>query len=130
MITKAFTKFSITTDIRKLLIENVELKSIVNNNIFPILAPEGTTADFIIYYRDKYGKEYANFGIFNEHCTVWIAAVSDNYDRSQTIAELINEAVEGKHNNTSGYEYECRLIDSTEDFEDKKYIQILVFEIK
>lgn len=127
---QAFTKFSITTDIRKLLIENVELQSIINNNIFPILAPEGTTGDFIIYYRDKYGKEYTNYGVSNEHCTVWIGAISDNYDRSQRIAELINEATEGKHKNTSGYDYECRLLDSTEDFEDKKYIQILVFEIK
>lgn len=127
---QAFTKFSITTDIRKLLIENVELQSIINSNIFPILAPEGTTGDFIIYYRDKYGKEYTTFGISNEQCTVWIGAVSDNYDRSQRIAELINEAIEGKHKNTSGYDYECRLLDSTEDFEDKKYIQILVFEIK
>ena len=70
MITKAFTKFSITTDIRTLLIENVELQSIINNNIFPLIAPEGTTEDFIIYYRDKYGKDYSNFGIYNEHCVV------------------------------------------------------------
>ena len=127
---KAFTKFSITTDIRKLMIENVELQSIINNKIFPLFAPEGTTEDFIIYYRDKYGKDYTNYGIYNEHCVVWIAAVSEDYDRGQNIAELINEAIEGKHNNTSGYEYECQLIDSTEDFEDKKYIQILVFEVK
>lgn len=127
---QAFTKFSITTDIRKLLIENVELQSIINSNIFPILAPEGTTGDFIIYYRDKYSKEYVQRGIINEQCTVWIGAVSDNYDRSQRIAQLINEAIEGNHKNTSGYDYECRLLDSTEDFEDKKYIQILVFEIK
>jgi len=127
---KAFTKFSITTDIRTLLIENVELQSIINNNIFPLIAPEGTTEDFIVYYRDKYSKEYTNFGIYNEQCVVWIVAVSEDYDRSQNIAELINGAIEGKHNNTSGYEYECRLIDSTEDFEDKKYIQILVFEVK
>jgi len=70
MITKAFTKFSITTDIRALLIENVELKSIINNNIFPLIAPEGTTEDFIIYYRDKYGKDYTNFGVYSEHCVV------------------------------------------------------------
>ena len=130
MITKAFTKFSITTDIRKLLIENVELNSLINNKVYPIVAPEETTDDFIIYYRDKYGKEYTNFGVANEDCTVWICAISDNYDRSQTIAELINEAIEGKHKNESDYSYECRLKDSTEDFQDKKYIQILVFDIK
>jgi len=125
-----FTKFSITTDIRKLLIENVDLNTIINNNIFPIVAPEGTTADFIIYYRDKYGKEYTNFGVSNENCAVWICAVSSNYDTSQQLAELINDSIEGKHYNVDGYLYECRLKDSTEDFTDKKYIQILVFEIK
>ena len=130
MITKAFTKFSITTDIRKLLIENVELNSLINNKVYPIVAPEETTEDFIIYYRDAYSKEYTNFGVCSEDCKVWICAVSDDYDRSQLIAELINEAIEGKHKNTSDYDYECRLLDSTEDFEDKKYIQILVFEVK
>ena len=70
MITKAFTKFSITTDIRKLLIENVELNSLINNKVYPIVAPEETTEDFIIYYRDKYGKDYTNYGIYNEHCVV------------------------------------------------------------
>lgn len=130
MVTKAFTKFSITTNIRRLLIDNLGLKAIVNNKIFPLIAPEGITDDFIIYYRDKYGKEYTNYGVSSESCTVWIGAISENYDRSQMMAELINEAVEGKHTNESGYTYECRLFDSTEDFEDKKYIQILVFEIK
>jgi len=130
MITKAFTKFSITTDIRKLLIENVELNSLINNQIYPIIAPEGTTEDFIIYYRDKYSKSYSNFGVYNEDCTVWICAISDDYDRSQTLAELINDTIEGRHKNDSDYSYECRLKDSTEDFQDKKYIQVLVFEIK
>lgn len=69
-IINAFSKFSITTDIRKLLVNDNDLKALVGNNIFPLVAPEGTTGDFIMYYRDKYGKEYTNYGVFNDECTV------------------------------------------------------------
>lgn len=126
---KAFSKFKITNDIRKLLLGDTQIKSLVNNKIYPIVAPDGTTGDFIIYYRDAYGKDYTNFGVVNENCRVFIACISESYDNSINLIEKINDTIEGKHKNSNNYEYECRLIDSTEDFEDKKYIQILLFQI-
>lgn len=124
------SKFSITTDIRKLLINNEELKSLIGNKIYPLFAPDNTTGDFIIYYRDEYAKEYATRGIItNENCKIWVAIVSDNYDKSVQIVELVNSILDGYHKDKNNNEYQCRLSDSTEDSADKKYIQILVFDI-
>ncbi|WP_321425015.1 DUF3168 domain-containing protein [uncultured Bacteroides sp.] len=124
------SKFSITTDIRKILINNEELKSLIGNKIYPLFAPDNTQGDFIIYYRDEYSKEYATRGIItNESCKIWIAIVSDNYDKSIQIAEKVNDLVDGIHTDSNNNQYQCRLKDSTEDSADKKYIQILVFEI-
>lgn len=124
------SKFSITTDIRKLLINDSNLKLLIGNKIYPLFAPDNTTGDFIIYYRDEYTKEYATRGIItNESCKIWVAIVSDNYDKSIQIVELVNSIIDGYHNDKMGNEYQCRLADSTEDSADKKYIQILVFAI-
>lgn len=129
-ITEAYNKFSITTDIRNILIGNSGITQMVGNNIYPIIAPENTTGDIILYYRDEYGKEYTNGNVIvNENCKIFIAILSENYDRSIQITEKVNELIEGTHLNKNNYKYNCRLIDSTEDFEDKKYIQILLFQI-
>lgn len=127
---KAFTKFSITTDIRKLLVANTGLTSMVGSNIYPLIAPEAVTGDTVLYYRDSYNKEQVQMGVYNDNCRVFICVVSDNYDRSIQIAENINDIIEGEHLNKDGYKYTCNLVDSTEDYEDKKYLQILLFQIK
>lgn len=129
MIINAFNKFDITTHLRKLLI-NSDITNLVNNNIFPLIAPEGTEGDIILYYRDSYKKEYATKTIVNDTCNVFFAIVSDNYDKSIQIAKKLNEIVEGEHiTDDNNYKYYCRLADSTEDYEDQKYLQILLFEI-
>lgn len=64
-------------------------------------------------------------GLFSQQCRVFINVVSDNYDRSQDIAELILGVLEGDRSNG----LRIRLKDSTEDYEDKKFIQVLLFEI-
>ena len=124
------TKFNITTDIRKLLTANTGLTANVSSRIYPIVAPEGTVGDMVLYYRDQYSKEYTQMGIYSENCKVFLAIVSDNYDKSIQIVQLVNDIIEGVHTDSKGEKYECRLMDSTEDFQDFKYLQILLFEIK
>jgi hypothetical protein len=130
MITKAFTKFSITTELRKLIVADSGLTNWVGTNVFPIVAPEGTEGDTIIYYREKYAKQHTQFGIYEEKCNVTFIIVSEDYDRSIAITEALNDLIEGIHQNKDNYNYECRLVDSIEDLIDKKYIQTLQFEIK
>lgn len=120
------TKFKITTEVRNILLDVPEIKELVKDKIYPIMAPKDTIGDFLIYQRDEYSKEYTKMGIHSERCRVYISAISDNYDRSQELAYLINESLEGIH---PDLDLNIKLADSTEDYEDGKYIQVLLFDI-
>lgn len=123
----AESKFKITTKIRAALLEQSEITDIVGDQIFPIIAPKDTPGDFIVYQRDEYSKNYTKMGISEQSCRVYVNAVSEDYDRSQELAFQINECLEGYHPDLC---MDVKLVDSTEDFEDNKYIQVLLFDIK
>lgn len=123
----AESKFKITTKVRQALLANAEISAMVGSRIFPVVAPKNTKGDFIIYQRDEYSKDYTKQGIYQEACKVYVNAISEDYDRSQELAYQINEALEGFHQELN---MDIKLIDSTEDFEDNKYIQVLLFDIK
>jgi len=117
-------KFKAGTLIRNILKADTEIFSIVGENIFPLVAPKETVGDIILYQRDEYSKEYTNMGVANEKCKVYVEAISDDYDKSQSLAELINATLEGKHEGIV-----IRLEDSTEDYADGKYLQVLLFSV-
>jgi hypothetical protein len=129
MSINTFSKFNITTNIRKILINDNDLVELVGNKIYPIDAPDGVKGDFILYERNQYFKEYTSMGVAGEKCYVFLTIVSDDYDRSIVIVNMVNDLVEGIHQNEKNQYFECRLTDSTEVFEDKKYKQILLFKI-
>ena len=54
MYIKAKSKFRIGTVIRKILIDNEDVKQLVGDKIFPLVAPQSTEGDLIVYYRDEY----------------------------------------------------------------------------
>lgn len=130
MYIKAKPKFRIGTTIRKILIENEKVKELVGDKIFPLVAPQSTEGDLIVYYRDEYSKDYTNMGVYNDNCKVFVTIVSDNYDRSQEIAEAVDNALEGTFFQNTENQIQVRLSDSTEDYADNKYIQVLLFEIQ
>ena len=123
----AESKFKITTKIRTALLAKSEISDMVGERVFPVVAPKDTIGDFIIYQRDEYSKDYTKMGISGQSCRVYVTAISDDYDRSQDLAYQINESLEGVHPDLN---MEVKLVDSTEDFEDNKYIQVLLFDIK
>lgn len=120
-------KFNITTVIREILSQDTNIRAMVGNSIFPLVAPIDTVGDLIIYQRDGYKQEYSQMGVTRQIPTVFINAVSDDYDRSQELASLIYEALGGDFSNPT---MKIRLEDSTEEYADKKYIQVLQFSIE
>lgn len=119
-------KFKITTEIREILLNNESITNIVGDRIFPIIAPKDTIGDFIIYQRDEYSTKDSKMGVYQHRITVYINAISDTYDRAQDLAENIYKGLEGKYKNP---DMTIKLLDSTEDYEDGKYIQVLLFQI-
>ncbi|MBF0577738.1 DUF3168 domain-containing protein [Dysgonomonas sp. GY617] len=122
----ANSKFKITTEIRDILLGEPKITIIIGDQIFPVVAPKDTPGSFIIYRRDEYSISYNKMGIHEQSCKVYISAISDKYGISQELAYQINECLKGTFSNP---QMTIRLLDSTEDFEDAKYIQTLLFEI-
>lgn len=123
----AENKFKSTTIMRSLLLDDSRITDIVAKKIYPIMAPKDTEGDFIIYKRDEYSKEYNKMSVTSQKCRVFFNVISASYDKSQHIAFLLDDRLSGYWER---YNLEIKLVDSTEEYEDGKYIQILLFEIE
>ena len=120
-------KFKITTEIQNLLLENKDIEFLIGTKIFPIVANKGTEGDYIVYQRDGYKQEETKMGVAIQIPTVFVDAVSTDYNSSQELASLIYETLEGEFTNP---DMTIHLEDSTEDYIDGKYIQTLQFSIR
>lgn len=118
--------FGITTEIRGILLDSEDICNLIGRKIYPIVAPDGTEGDFIIYQRDGYKQEYSKMGVARQIPIVYVSIISDNYDRSNQIASIIYSVLEGSFKNPT---MTIHLEDSTEDYVDKKYVQVLQFSI-
>ncbi len=119
--------FKIATEIRAILLSSEDIKEAIGEKVFPIIAPENTVGDFIVYQRDSYKQDSTKFGIYQQVPIVNVVAISENYDRSQHLASLIYDTLSGDF---ADPDIHIELEDSTEDFIDNKYIQVLQFSIK
>ena len=126
----SFQKWRIGSIVREILLGNADLYALVGEDIFPIVAPEGTLGNFIVYRRDKYSKEYSKMGVTDDICHLLITAIADNYDTALEMAVLLDNTLTGKHITSEGQNFVMKLIDSSEDFGDNKYAETLLFEIK
>lgn len=123
-------KWFIGNTIRDILIDDSLVFEQVGNHIYPLVAPENTKGDFIVYLRQKYGRESVKQGIYEDVCEVAVIAISEDYDKAIELASHIDSALSGRHNIDSSCKIDITLVDSTETFEDNKYIETLVFSIK
>ena len=126
----SYQKLFIGNDIRAILLNDEEIVKQVGSNIFPLIAPETTEGDFIIYIRNKYNKSAVKMGVYQDECEVAVVGISDNYDSAIALASKIDNALSGQHTLEGGVRLQITLSDSTETFEDDKYIETLVFTIK
>ena len=127
---QSYQKWAIGNDVREMLLANTALTQYVGNNIYPLIAPENTEGEFIIYQRDKYKKEWTKIGVYEDVCHLLVTLIADNYDNAIFLASQIDNTLTGKHTKDTGEKIDINLIDSTESFDDNKYIETLLFEIK
>lgn len=120
-------KLAITTEVRAILLADEKITSLIGKKVFPVVAPNGTEGDCIIYQRDGYKQEYTKVGVARQVPTVFINAVSDDYERSLQLASLVYDALEGEFDNPG---MTIHLEDSTEDYFDGKYFQVLQFSVE
>lgn len=127
----AESKIKVTTFMRQLLLENSEIVALTGKKIYPVVASKDTKGDLVVYQRTSYSKDRSNMGVSRQTAQVCFNVISDDYDRCQHIAYLIDKCLDGTFKDTDNPSLSTtiHLIDSSEDYEDGKYIQILLFEI-
>lgn len=116
----------------QILSNDTKVKEMVVNKIYPLIANQGTTFPFIVYKRtgiepltskDKF--------ICNEITSVDVIIASDRYDESIELAELVQDALNGKRGTYSGINIiDINLISADEDYIEDTFIQNLTFNIK
>ena len=75
---KKQTKFTVCTLLRELLLNDKTVNELIGKQIYPIIAPEKTKGNYIVYVRDEYSIERTKQGIYNQNCIVYISCVSSN----------------------------------------------------
>lgn len=124
-------KWFVGNDVREILLDNPDIRMAVGDDIYPVVAPEGTEGLFILYQRDKYKKTYSKMGLTEEECHLIITIVADDYDAAISVANLVDMTLTGSHENSeTGCSIDISLYDSTEGFDDNKYFETLTFSIK
>lgn len=124
---RADKKFLAIKNIFSLLSNNSTIQSFVGNKIFPLVAPQDTSGDFIAVQRDGYRREDTKMGIALQASVFFITIVSEDYDRSLTIADAVYDALEGSH---PQYEMRVKMLDYGEEYMDSKYLQVLKFNLE
>lgn len=123
-------KWFVGNAVRDVLVADENIQRAVGEDIYPVVAPEGTVGPFILYQRDKYKRDYGKMGLYEEECHLIITVVSDDYDTGIAIANMVDGALSGSITTEEGCKFDATLYDSTEGFDDNKYFEQLVFSIK
>lgn len=84
----------ITKYIVDLLEANTNLTNYVENKIYPIDAKQGTTFPFIVIRRTNINAEYSKDGRTKDTVGFSVIIVSDSYEDSVNIAQLVRETLE------------------------------------
>ena len=115
--------YEASKEIRGVLLDDASIMEAVGDNVFPLVADEGTEGDYITLQRDGFIQDTTKMG----DPYVYVCVVSADSQRSQDIAGLVVKALEGRYTDP---EMEIRLEDDTEEYEAGKYIQVMKFLVR
>lgn len=101
----------------------------VSPNVFPVVAPENTKGDMIVYRRSSYERDFSHMGYYLDSATIEVVVVSESYDRAAEIAEKVDDALSGTFYEEEGKRLVSNLAGGYEDFQEGKYYNILQFKI-
>ena len=119
--------YEASKEIRGVFLDDASIMEAVGDNVFPLVADEGTEGDYITLQRDGFIQDTTKMGVARRDPYVYVCVVSADSQRSQDIAGLVVKALEGRYTDP---EMEIRLEDDTEEYEAGKYIQVMKFLVR
>ena len=119
--------------IRPLLVESTELQAVMNvNQIFPLVAKEGTEYPFIIYSRDNITPQYTKgiYGGWFNQLLLTVRVYSNDYSQSVNIANIVRNALENKSIKNENIKIDpIELQSCNESFSEDGFCQTLSFVV-
>ena len=112
----------------KLLSDSAELKKYVDKKIYPLIADDGVTYPFIIYYRTSIRNIVCKDGYYEDEVGFSIIVVSNSYIESLEIANIVRSIFE--KNKLTDTIYNCMVESIDEDYNNNAYIQQIDFICK
>lgn len=124
------TSLQIGKAIKELLLSNSNLVNKISDKVYPLIADQSTTYPFIIYRRAAL-VESSNKDMRGDEIQVEVYVVSDTYDSSIQIAELVRKSVEGKKGKFGDFKIEdIYITDAVESYEDNAFVQMITLKIQ
>lgn len=97
-------------------------------NVFPVVAPENTKGDVIVYRRTSIERSQSHIGYYLDTVHYDIVIISDSYDKAAELGERVDDALSGTFNE-DGKRFVSHISGGYEDFQDGKYYNIIQFKI-
>lgn len=119
------------TAIYKILTDNEEIKKIVGNNIYPVVAPLSTKNPYVVYKR-QITTQNDNKDSRYSMVSIELNVYSNNYQQSIKVAELVKNTLENVYNKEVE-SFKIKYIVSTsidEDYNEDYYSQTMYFDCK
>lgn len=119
------------TAIYSILKSNEEIKKVVGNNIYPVVAPLNTKNPYIVFKRQittQNDNKDSRYSIVSIEINVY----SNNYQQSIQLAELVKNTLENVYNKEVE-SFKIKYIVSTsidEDYNEDYYSQTMYFDAK
>lgn len=123
---RADKKFKAIKEIFSLLSNDPTIQTFVGDKIYPLVAPQDVEGDFIALRRDGYRRQDTKMGVAIQQSVFYVFVISEDYDRSLDIADVVYDVLEGDHPR----DLRIRMDDYTEEYVDQKFIQVLRFYLE
>lgn len=119
------------TAIYSILSGNEEIKKMVGNNIYPVVAPLNTKNPYIVFKR-QINTQNDNKDSRYSIVSIEINVYSNNYQQSIQLAELVKNTLEDVYNKeVEGFKIKYIVSTSIdEDYNDDYYSQTMYFDAK
>lgn len=115
----------------KSLLNAKSIKALIDNKVYPLIAPLNTTFPYVVYQRTS-TPQTTKDNAYQDNVSIEIIIVSNNYDQSVNIAEIIRNEIECKRNIiVEGFNIaDIKLVLSNETYNNDAYLQSLTFNFR
>lgn len=117
--------FKVGKEMFNILTNDSDVKKLVGNKVFPIVANEGTTFPFIVYRRTNYTPA-SNKDYTSEIVGIEINILSQKYDEGVNIADVVATSLDRKE---TDFIEDIKITNISEDYIEDTFVERIYLDI-